>query len=175
MNTEPVGEVDERYSVEGAGATPWARARARLAEAEIYWLTTVRPDGRPHVTPLIAVWVDEALWFSTGARERKARNLAENPHTVLTTGNNAIGEGLDLVVEGEAVTVREEATLRRVADVFETKYGNEWRFEVRDGLFHHGPGSALVYRVPPVTVFAFRKGEYAQTRYRFSVPSGAAA
>jgi hypothetical protein len=33
--------------------------------AEVHWLSTVRPDGRPHVAPLIAVWVDDALVFCT--------------------------------------------------------------------------------------------------------------
>jgi hypothetical protein len=164
---EPVTDVDERYGEPGAAATPWRETRTRLAEAEIYWLTTVRPDGRAHVTPLIAVWAEEALWFATGAEERKARNLAANAHCALTTGDNALREGLDIVVEGEAGRVSDEGTLRRVADVYETKYGSEWHFDVRDGLFHHGAGSALVFRVPPATVFAFRKGEYAQTRYRF--------
>jgi hypothetical protein len=41
-----------------------------------FWLSTARPDGRPHVTPFIAVWLDEALWFCTGADELKAKNLA---------------------------------------------------------------------------------------------------
>lgn len=166
--TEPATDVDPRYSEPEAAATPWARARARLVEAELYWVTTVRPDGRPHVTPLIGVWADEALWFSTGPGERKARNLAANAHCVLTTGENALREGLDVVVEGEAERVADDAALRRVADVHETKYGSEWHYEVRDGLFHHGAGTAYVFRVAPATAFAFRKGgSYAQTRYRF--------
>jgi nitroimidazol reductase NimA-like FMN-containing flavoprotein (pyridoxamine 5'-phosphate oxidase superfamily) len=82
----PSTQVDQRYSTPDAAATPWGEARARLEGAEVYWLTTVRPGGRPHVTPLIAVWVDEALWFCTGPEERKARNLAANTGCVLTTG-----------------------------------------------------------------------------------------
>jgi hypothetical protein len=167
---EPVTDVDARYSDPGAAATGWGEARRQLAEAEIYWLTTVRPGGRPHVTPLLGVWVDEALWFCTGPEERKARNVAANPHCVMTTGGNALREGLDLVVEGDAERVTDDATLRRVADLYETKYGCDWRFEVRDGAFHHGDGSggsAFVFRIAPMTAFAFRKGEYAQTRYRF--------
>ena len=106
-----------------------------LEEAEVYWLTTVRPDGRPHVTPLLAIWLDGALYFSTGASERKAKNLAQNAHCVLTTGCNALNEGLDLVVEGDAATMRDEATLQRVADLYAAKYGPDWRFTVRDGAF----------------------------------------
>src|SRR5690606_33461228 len=130
---------------------------------------TVRPDGRPHVTPLLGAWVDEALHICTGPEEQKARNLRGNPHCVLTTGCNALHEGADLVVEGDAVRVTDDAALRRVAEAYEAKYGGEWHFDVRDGAFHHPDGGeALVYRVAPVTGFRFGKGDpYSQTRYRF--------
>src|SRR5437762_5483736 len=115
-STEPVAELDPRYSSEGVSATPWAEARGRLAAAEVSWLSTVRPDGRPHVTPLISVWLDDAVYFCTGPGECKAVNLAQNPHCILTTGCNTMGEGLDVVVEGDAVQVSEDEKLRRVAD-----------------------------------------------------------
>jgi hypothetical protein len=38
--------LDTRYSAEDATAVPWAEARKVLTEAEVSWLTTVRPDGR---------------------------------------------------------------------------------------------------------------------------------
>ena len=98
-----------------AVATPWATARDELARAEIFWLTTVRLDGRPHVMPLLTIWLDDALYFSTGAAERKALNLAQNAHCILTTGCNTMDEGLDLVVEGEAGPVRGLAPLERLA------------------------------------------------------------
>ena len=91
--TEPTEAIDARYSSEGAAATPWDEARRQLEEAGVYWITTVRPDGRPHVTTLIAVWVDDALYFCTGAEERKAKNLAQNPHCILTTGCNTLRRG----------------------------------------------------------------------------------
>jgi hypothetical protein len=169
---EPVDELDARYSGAGASPTPWARARAQLEAAEVYWLSTVRPDGRPHVTPLIAVWLDEAVYFTTGPEERKARNLAGNPHCALTTGGNALNEGLDLVVEGTAVRVTDDARLHRLAAAYEAKYGSDWHFEVRDGAFHHpdGAGTALVFEVAPSTAFGFGKGEFSQTRWRFQRP-----
>jgi hypothetical protein len=165
---EPATELDARYSGEDATAIPWAQARERLAEAEVCWLSTVRPDGRPHVTPLITVWMDDALYFTTGPEERKAHNLASNPHCVLTTGCNALNEGLDLVVEGAAVRMTDDTLLQTVADRFQSKYGIDWHFDVRDGAFHHGRGEALVYQVAPSTVFGFGKGEFSQTRYRLS-------
>jgi hypothetical protein len=81
---------------------------------------------------------------------------------------NALGEGLDVIVEGEAVNVRDDAPLRRVADAYLAKYGSDWTFTVRDGGFHHHGATALVFKVVPSTAFSFGKGEpFSQTRYRF--------
>ena len=164
----PQTRLDTRYSGPGATADSWSQARARIAEAELFWISTVRPDGRPHVTPLPAVWADGALHFCTGPEERKAKNLAANAHVTLTTGNNTWNKGYDLVVEGEAVRVTDEDRLRGLAAAWEAKYGSFWHFEVRDGAFHHGPGDAYVFSVAPRTVFGFGKGEpFSQTRWRF--------
>ena len=89
-----------------------------------------------------------------------------------TTGCNALGEGLDVVIEGETVPVRAEARLRRIAAAYESKYGGDWRFGVRDGAFvHEGARKgavALVYEVTPTKAFGFRNGgEFSQTRWRF--------
>ena len=166
---DPMAELEPQFSSADASATPWAEAQRLLEEAEVYWLTTVRPDARPHVTPLLAIWLDGAFYFSTGASERKAKNLARNAHCVLTTGCNALNEGLDLVVEGDAATVRDEATLQRIADMYAAKYGPDWHFTVRDGAFHGGGGNiALVYEVTPTMAFGFGKGTFSQTRWRFS-------
>src|SRR3954452_24634983 len=102
---EPQPELDARFSGPDAVPTPWQDVLALLEQAELFWISTVRPDGRPHVTPLPAVWADGALHFCTGPEERKAKNLAANPHVVLTTGSSTWDRGYDLVVEGEAVRV----------------------------------------------------------------------
>jgi hypothetical protein len=164
---EPVADLHRGFSSPDATATPWTQARTQLEQAEIFWLSTVRPDGRPHVTPLISVWVGGALYFSTGPTERKARNLESNPHCVLTTGCDTIGEGLDLVVEGDAVRLTDEPTLRRVADAYAAKYGEPFVYTVRDGAFHGEGGQALVFEVRPVKAFGFGKGDtFSQTRWR---------
>jgi hypothetical protein len=169
IDTEPIAEIDPAFSSPGAIARSWAEARRQLQAAEIFWLSTVRPDGRPHVTPLITVWLDEALHFCTGPTERKARNLESNTHCVLTTGCDSIDEGLDLVVEGEALRVSDEATLKRVADAYASKYGQPFLFTVRDGAFwNEEGGEALVFRVQPRKAFGFGKGDaFSQTRWRF--------
>lgn len=113
---DPPAELQPDFSSDGASPTPWAEARQSLEEAEIYWLSTVRPDGRPHVTPLFAVWLDGAAYFATGASERKAKNLAGNAHCAITTGCNVV-KGLDLVLEGNAVKVGDDARLRQRRNV----------------------------------------------------------
>ncbi len=166
--TVPTAELDPDYSEEGARTTSWDEAVALMHDAKIFWLSTVRPDGRPHVTPLIAVWLDDVLYFCTGEHERKRKNLGGNPHCILMTGCNTYDEGVDLVVEGDAVRTTDESILQRVADAYEAKYGAEWHFDVRDGAFQSGGHEAWVYRVTPVTAFGFGKGSpFSQTRWRF--------
>ncbi len=169
INQEPVSELHAQFSSEGVTPTPWAEAREHLEKAEIYWLSTVRPDGRPHVTPLVAVWLDRALYFSTGAGERKAQNLARNSHCVITTGCNSISEGLDLVVEGDATPVRDEATLQRVADLYNQKYGAPFHYTVRHGAFLGEEGNeAMLYQLNPTKIFGYGRGDqFSATRWRF--------
>ena len=135
------------------------------------WLVTIDPDGRPHVTPLLGVWSAGALYFTTGATERKARNLAHNAQCILTTGCNTL-DGLDLVVEGQAARVSDAAERRTVADAYEAKYGAH--FTAPEGTWF-GLGDAIrnddvvLLRVMPAKVFGFGKGKpFSQTRYRFA-------
>jgi nitroimidazol reductase NimA-like FMN-containing flavoprotein (pyridoxamine 5'-phosphate oxidase superfamily) len=156
---EPTPEFEPQFSSADAAPTAWAEGRAGLETAEVYWLSTVRPDGRPHVTPIVGVWLDGALYFCTGPSEGKAKNLAQNSHCVITTGSNVL-DGLDLVVEGEAARVTDDAQLRRVADRFASKYDEPFRFIVRDG--------ALVFEVNPLKALGFGTGKsFSQTRWRF--------
>ncbi|MEV0782609.1 pyridoxamine 5'-phosphate oxidase family protein [Streptomyces sp. NPDC050423] len=168
--TEPRTELDPRFSSPGAEPARWADAQRLLAGAELYWLTTVRPDGRPHATPLIGVWWRGALHFCTGAEERKARNLAANPEVVLTTGTSTWAEGFDLVVEGRADRVTDGGLLSGLAGAWEAKYGAVWHFDVADGVFVGAQGNrAEVFAVSPRTVFGFGKGDpFTQTRWRFA-------
>jgi pyridoxamine 5'-phosphate oxidase-like protein len=133
----------------------WERASSSLRDARTYWLATVRPDGRPHAVPVLAVWLDGALHFAASPASRKARNLAASPDCVITTG----APDVDLVVEATVAKIRDEPTLHRVAEAYATKYG--WPVEVRGGAFHGegaptaGPPPYEIYRVRASTVFGF--------------------
>lgn len=177
MTPEPATELDQRFSSEGAAARPWSETLAAIEAAEIFWLSTVRRDGRPHVTPLPAIWHDGGLHFCTGPGEQKYKNLEGNPHCVLTTGGSAFLSGLDIVVEGSAQRVTDQALLEALAARWLSKL--DWDFEAVEGGFRErssevadsefdGTGTAHVFAVSPVKVLAFGKGEpFSQTRYRF--------
>ncbi|HEY5354506.1 MAG TPA: pyridoxamine 5'-phosphate oxidase family protein [Streptosporangiaceae bacterium] len=167
--TTPVTIQDGRFSDPAAPATTWDATRRVLETAELFWISTVRADGRPHVTPLVAVWDEGALYFCTGDAEQKAVNLRANPHVVLTTGCNGWDGGLDVMVEGDAVPVTDDGTLDRLAAAWTTKWDGRWHFQVRDGAFRHTGGKepALVFAVTPAKVLAFAKGTFSHTRHRF--------
>jgi nitroimidazol reductase NimA-like FMN-containing flavoprotein (pyridoxamine 5'-phosphate oxidase superfamily) len=166
-NLEPITE-QLPSSIDHPAPAAWAEARQLLAEGEWYWLATTRPDGRPHVMPLLAVWMDNALYFVAGAMTRKARNLAENSHCVIAVAT----EDAHLVVEGKAKKVTDEALLHHVAGVYASKY--EWPVTVREGAFYGdgaptaGPAPYEVYEVKPIVVFGFGTDEkFSPTRWRF--------
>jgi general stress protein 26 len=166
---QPTAQFDQRFSEPSASATPWEEVERTLAEAELYWISTVRADGRPHVTPLIGAAQDGAMHFCTGLEEQKARNLEHHAQVALTTGTNTWANGLDVVVEGTAIRVLDRDSLQRLADTYERKYGNEWHFDVGDEGFVHadGEGIAAVFRIEPAKVMAFAKSPHAQTTFRF--------
>ena len=167
----PVTKLDQRYSGAAAVATSWDDTVQALETAELFWISTVRADGRPHVTPLVAVWTDGAMWFTTGTTEQKFVNLRANPQVVLTTGCNSWDHGLDVVVEGEASWVTDESALDRVAKAFAVKWQGAWQFTVRNGRFYNsgtGDWPSEVFSVPPTRVFAHSKGEpFGATTHKF--------
>ncbi|HEX2682135.1 MAG TPA: pyridoxamine 5'-phosphate oxidase family protein [Candidatus Dormibacteraeota bacterium] len=163
----PSAELDTRFSDPEAQPTSWQDTLDAIKRAELFWISTVRADGRPHVTPLVAVWFDDALHFSTGAGEQKALNLAANPHVALTTGSNDWQSGLDVVVEGQAVRVTDPEQLQRLAVAWAQKWDGRWQYSVAQDGFGNEGVTALVFAVRPSKVIAFAKGRFSHTRYRF--------
>jgi general stress protein 26 len=164
---EPTVELNEGFSQPDAAPRPWAEVVDILSKSEMFWLSTVRRDGRPHVTPLPAIWLDGTLHFCAGAHEQKAKNLQADPRCILSTGTNQLRLGLDVVVEGTAARVTENAQLQRLAAMWKSKL--DWPFEVGDGAFRDGAGRlGLVFGVTPAKVLSFGKDPFSQTRYRFT-------
>jgi nitroimidazol reductase NimA-like FMN-containing flavoprotein (pyridoxamine 5'-phosphate oxidase superfamily) len=141
----------------------WAGALREIAGTETYLVATVRPDGRPHVVPVLGVWVDDRLVFNTSGAARKARNLAANPAITMT----APGSDYDFTVEGTAHPVTDETALGRIAAAFRTKYP-WWEPQVRDGRFFAGESDEPreVFAVRPRNVYGFGKAKgFSATRW----------
>jgi hypothetical protein len=67
------------------------------AQANI-WFGSVRPDGRPHLTPVWFVWHTDHIYIGIDPNGVKSRNLQNNPKVVL-----ALEDGTHpLICEGEA-------------------------------------------------------------------------
>jgi nitroimidazol reductase NimA-like FMN-containing flavoprotein (pyridoxamine 5'-phosphate oxidase superfamily) len=160
------GQIDTRFSEAEARPTAWEDVEAALEQAQLYWITTLRADARPHVTPLIGVLHDGAMHFSTGEREQKFRNLEANRLVALTTGRNDWA-GLDVVVEGSAERIAGRQRLQALADAVEAKYRSVWHSDVHgDEGFESVGGLAAVFRIAAVKVIAFAKDPFAQTTFR---------
>jgi len=113
----------------GKGLLPWKWANDRLTKSRNYWLSTVRPDGRPHVMPIWGVWIDNVFYFSTSPKSRKAQNLKKNPACVLMT-DDAVHA---VIVEGRARKISNIREVRRVDGVYYRKY--KWHADPKDGPF----------------------------------------
>ncbi len=141
------------------GVLDWSWARERLVGAPIYWVASVTPDGRPHVTPIWGVWVDEAFWMEGGPRTRRFRNLADNPATVVTVerGNDAI------ILEGDAdlVTDLDDALAERLLSAYR-KYIPTHGYQAELSNWADG-----IWRVRPRKVMAWSDFPADTTKWTF--------
>jgi pyridoxamine 5'-phosphate oxidase-like protein len=165
-----VSVTQKNLDIYGDAPIHWSRALEQLeaGPAGTFWLATTRADGRPHVAGVGALWVDGKIYFVTGAGTRKGRNLAENPNCVISVSL----KGLDLVIEGSALKVTDETTLRRLAK----KYADQgWPATVSDGALtaeysapSAGPPPWDLYVFTPTTAFGVASDEpTGATRWRF--------
>ena len=142
----------------GLDPIPWSRALEALESAEPQkqtpFLATTRPDGRPHMAGVGALWDSGKVYFVSGAGTRKSRNLAKNASCAISMSLT----GIDLVIEGEAERVTDDPTLQRLAK----RYADQgWPASVKDGAFTYdysapsaGPPPWDLYAIAPTTVFA---------------------
>ena len=111
------------------GLLPWKWAVNRLKRSRQYWIATTRPDGRPHVMVVWALWMNGALYFSTGKQTRKAQNLARDPHCTMCTENAAEA----VILEGVVETERDVERIGEFIRLYEKKY--DWKLgEMAEGL-----------------------------------------
>ncbi len=143
------------------GMLAWEWAEGELVNARNYWLATTRPDGRPHVAPVWGVWLDGCLYFGTGRRSVKGRNLAAQPRVAvhLESGDDTV------IIEGLVTEVTDPAERNRVAARYQDKYG----------LPPEGPegSDSPLLAVRPITGFGWREQSYPATVTRWRFQAGA--
>ncbi len=143
-----------------SGLKPWSWALERLEKSHNYWIATASLESRPHLMLVWGVWWEDAFWFSTGPRTRKAKNIAAHPYCVI--GTERADEAV--ILEGVPQEIKDRAAWKRLAAVYNAKYGGDV-----EPLLMASSGS--VYRVEPRVVFA--QDEHAEnftdavTRWRF--------
>jgi PPOX class probable F420-dependent enzyme len=143
----------------GTGLLPWTEAERRLTVSHDYWCATVCPDGRPHVMPVWGVWDDGRLWFSSGLRSRKARNLAADPRCTLTTDDARD----PVVLEGVAERLTDAGRIAAFVDTVNAKYDAGLTPDFQD------PAVNGTFAVTPVRAFALSGGDFtgSPTRWTF--------
>ncbi len=163
-NAEPLAQrpamQDYGISDQPDGLLPWSFADLQLTAARNYWISSTRPDGRPHAAPVWGVWLEGVLYFGTGPGSVKARNLAANPALVvhLESGDEVV------ILEGEAQWLVEvEPDLwQRIADNYAAKY---------DGFRPDPPSSQGPFvALRPQTALGWLEEDFVRsaTRWRFT-------
>jgi PPOX class probable F420-dependent enzyme len=144
------------------GMLDWADVEARLAGSHNYWLATVRPDGRPHVMPVWAVWLGEAVWCSSAVGSRKARNLRRNPSCTITTEDGR----RPVVVDGTAEIITDAGRIRSFLDATNAKYDAGLADDFLD------PVANATIRIAPHRIIALDEDRFTETPTRWSVQGG---
>jgi general stress protein 26 len=126
-----------------SGLKSWAWALERLEKSHNYWIATTRPDRRPHLMLVWGIWWQDAFWFSTGPRTRKAKNIAAVPHIVIGT------EDADeaVILEGAVEEITDRTVWKQLAKIYNRKYGGDV-----EPLLMASDG--CVFRVQPQVAFA---------------------
>jgi hypothetical protein len=141
------------------GLLPWKWAEDRLKKSRQYWIATTRPDGRPHVMVIWALWLDGKLYFSTGKTSRKARNLAANPNCTMGTDNSAEA----VILEGVIGNELDGETIREFLRLYEKKY----KIDMSSGADDYVNLKEPVFYLRPKVAFGLWEKKFATSATRW--------
>lgn len=125
----------------------WEYVEEKLTNAKHYWMCSVRPDGRPHVVPRWAVYLDGKLYYDGSPETRHAKNILGNPNinVHLEDGQKAI------ILEGTSASVSKPSRelAERLAEAYKkyAEYGynpepTQWD---EGGLFIFTPRQCIAW------------------------------
>ena len=138
------------------GLLDWAEVDAALASTRTYWVSTVRANGLPHITPIWGAWVGGELFIEGGADTLWATNLARSSAVSVGADQGSI----QMIVRGTATHTHVLAALRsRIADGYDAKYP-------------YRPEGEEFWSIRPGTVLAWTMDHFATspTRFHFEEP-----
>ena len=135
----------------------WSEIEEKLASANVYWIASTRPDGRPHVIPRDGMWFDGGLYYGGSPETVHHRNISKNPHVVAH-----IGDGQEvIIVEGEIeIEKPTEEKATQLSDAMFSKYPQYGRLPTSMYM-----GGVSVLR--PSRVLAWTNFTENATRFRF--------
>jgi hypothetical protein len=155
-------ELPAGYGVEEKGPyLEWQLIEERLIAATVYWLASVRPDGRPHVVPRWGVWLDGKFWYDGSPATRHSQNVEVNPACALH------------LESGTTVTIVEGTSVRsdpisgdlgvRLAAEYSRKYkdlsyepaADAWSDEIAGGMRIVVPLKAIAWSQFPTDLTRF--------------------
>lgn len=120
-----------------SGFIPWSKVDLPLRAQRSIWVSTTRPDGRPHAAPVWYIWDGVSIYFITRRDTQKARNLAHQPWIVVHAG-----DGDDVIIlEGYVEIVTNQEELNRINTAYGDKYvdphtgGKDTIFREKDDLY----------------------------------------
>jgi hypothetical protein len=145
------------------GLLAWADVERELVTAQHYWLTSVRPDGRPHVVPRWGVWLDGRFFYDGSPATRHTRNVEANAAVTLNleSGTRAvIIEGMSVATRADAddLGVRLSTAFGKYKDAGYAPEPNSWEGEFGGGLRVITPTRALAWFDFPNDCTRFRFG-----------------
>jgi len=110
----PGGGKEERVP----GHIPWRKVDLSLRALRSIWISTTRPDGRPHSVPVWFTWDDGRMYFLAKQDTQKAKNLAGQPWAVLHAGD---GDDVS-ILEGPVTVISDPDELARREVQYREKY-----------------------------------------------------
>lgn len=149
-----------RDASEGTGLLPWSWARERLERSHDYWVATATGRDQPHLMPVWAVWLEDALWFSSSRASRKARNIAAGSRCAIATDNPYE----PVVIEGRAELIDVLADITRFVAAVNQKYRTDYPVD-----FFTRPDNAC-YRLRPIWAFGLMEADFTGSPTRWTFP-----